>query len=464
MSRRAPSIRFKLTAWYTAVLIVIVAALSSGIFLFVRDRLHSIASSRLETGYGIVEDVILNSQGDIFDVYHLGHAKPFKINRGDKTLYKTESWKELYLEKKGERGGRGPDIEETFLEPYGALRKPDGNLYLIKTDTIPKYDMTLSFAQETTGLEESIRNLALILLLSFPATLIFAVIGGYFLAGRALSPISRITEKARHITADNLSERLPVPNPDDEIGRLTTVFNDTLARLENSFARLRRFTSDASHELRIPLTSMRSVGEVALQGTPDSDTYKESIGSMLEEVDRLTILVNNLLTLARGDSGRAQIERELLDLTSLARLAVDDLRILAEEKDQTITVDNKQAISVMADRITLSRAVSNVLHNAIRYTQRGGTITVRLTKKSENLVVLDIIDDGPGITPEDREKVFERFYRLDKARSTEEGGTGLGLAIARWAVEANGGAIEFLEKDDPGSWCRITLPSGASAP
>jgi heavy metal sensor kinase len=458
MSRRAPSIRFRLTAWYTAVLVVIVAVLSSSIFIFVRDRLNSIAGSRLEAGYGIVEDVILNSQGDIFDVYHFGHTKPFKITRGDKTLYQTESWKVLYPEKRGKGEERGPESVDTILEPYGALRTPDGELYLVKTDTIPKYDMRLSFAQEASGLEENIRNLAVILMLSFPVTLVLGVAGGYFLAGRALSPISEITEKARRITADNLSERLPVPNPNDEIGRLTAVFNETLARLEGSFARLRRFTSDASHELRIPLTSMRSVGEVALGGAGNGEKYREAIGSMLEEVDRLAILVDNLLTLARGDSGRAQLEHAPLDLVSVARRVVDDMRILAEEKEQTLVLDHGPMLEVMVDSITLGRAVSNVLHNAIRYTQRGGTITVRLAEYNGGFATLDIIDDGPGIPREDREKVFERFYRLDTARAAEEGGTGLGLAIARWAVEVNSGTIEFLDKDGAGTWCRITLP------
>jgi heavy metal sensor kinase len=457
MSPRAPSIRFKLTSWYTAVLVVIVAALSLSIFLFVRGRLNTIAAGRLETGYGIVEDVILNSGGDIFDVYHLGHAKPFKIVRADTTIYRTDSWAQLYPDKRGKGEKRGAEPVETILEPYETLEMPSGELYLIKTDTIPQYDMRLYFAQESAGLEESIRNIAIILLLGFPAALVLAIIGGYFLAGRALSPVSAITEKASRITADNLSERLPVPNPNDEIGRLTTVFNETLSRLESSFARLKRFTSDASHELRIPLTSMRSVGEVALGGGGNGEKYREAIGSMLEEVDRLTILVDNLLTLARGDSGRAQLEPTPLNLVSIARHVAEDMRVLAEEKDQTLTLHEAPVPEVEADSIILSRAISNVLHNAIRYTQAGGAIDIRFGGIDGGFVAIDIIDDGPGIPPEDREKVFERFYRIDSARTSEEGGTGLGLAIARWAVEANGGKIEFLEKKGAGSWCRIAL-------
>ncbi len=457
MSRRSPSIRFKLTSWYTAVLVVIIAALSLSIFLFIRGRLNTIAAGRLETGYGIVEDVLLNSGGDIFDVYHFGHAKPFKITRGDTTLYETESWAQLYPDKKDKGEKRGAEAVETILEPYEALEMPSGELYLIKTDTIPQYEMRLYFAQESSGLEESIRNIAIILLLGFPAALVLAIIGGYFLAGRALSPISAVTEKARRITADNLSERLPVPNPNDEIGRLTTVFNETLSRLENSFARLKRFTSDASHELRIPLTSMRSVGEVSLSSAGNGEKYREAIGSMLEEVDRLTILVDNLLTLARGDSGRAQLDPAPLDISSIARRVTEDMRVLAEEKGQTLTLHEASLPELEADAITLSRAISNVLHNAIRYTQNGGAIDVRIGETDGGFVAIEIIDDGPGIPPEDREKVFERFYRLDSSRTSEEGGTGLGLAIARWAVEANGGKIEFLEKEGQGSWCRITL-------
>lgn len=449
MSSRRTSIRLRLTLWYAAVLVLILGVVSAGIFIITRNRMESMARRRVDDGFSTVAAVIRNSGGDIFDVYHLGHIDKFRLRwHGDKK-YQTRSW---------EFAGLAAALEGGPYEPYGEWRSPNGRLYILKMDSIPDYGFELTFAKDATDFEESMRNLASILVAVIPFAIILAAAGGYLLAGRALSPVSTITRKARDITAERLSERLPVSNPDDEIGRLATVFNDTLSRLEDSFERLRRFTADASHELRIPLTSIRSVGEVALREQSDGHSYREAIGSMLEETDRLTRLVDNLLTLARGESGRAELNPRPVDLVSLAVEAVDEQRILAEEKNQSLVLDGRPPIMVKADPDTLRQAFSYVLHNAIRYTQSGGHIGVRLATTDDRMAVIEITDDGPGIPPAKRKKVFDRFYRLDKARTSAEGGAGLGLSIARWAVEANGGHIEFCDKQGPGSCCRITIP------
>jgi signal transduction histidine kinase len=282
--------------------------------------------------------------------------------------------------------------------------------------------------------------------------------GGYFLAGRVLSPVKAVTRKAREIGADRLSERLPVENPDDEIGQLTAAFNETLSRLEASFERLRRFTADASHELRTPLTSMRSVGEVAMQGPPDSASCREAIVSMLEEIQRVTRLAENLLTLARGDSGKAQLTPCALDLSALVGEVAEELSVLAEEKSQVLSTAFQPALMPTVDRMTLRQAISNILHNAIQHTPREGRIEIRTGRVGSGQVAIDIIDNGPGIAESERARVFERFYRLDRSRSRKEGGFGLGLAIAQRAVELNGGTIGFLDKEGSGAWCRIVLP------
>jgi heavy metal sensor kinase len=297
------------------------------------------------------------------------------------------------------------------------------------------------------------------LIVGIPAALLLALLGGYFLAGRALSPIQTITRKAQDITAENLSERLPVKNPHDEIGHLATVFNDTLSRLEYSFEQLVRFTADASHELRTPLTSLRSVGEVALKQSLDKISCQEAIGSMLEETERLTHLVDNLLILARGDAEKVKLTPSSVDMSKIVEEIVEELRILADEKNQRLSESIEKDIEVEVDKETIRLAVSNILHNAIRYTQEGGEVEVHMTKTERNGVIIDIIDNGPGIPEAERAKVFERFYRVDKARSRAEGGAGLGLAIARWAVEVNGGAIDFHDNDGPGTLCRIILQS-----
>lgn len=444
------NIRHRLILWNTAVLMIILIVVFLGIYFFMHSRLESMVQSRLESGYKTIEDVIINSEGDICDFYHLGQNILYKVKRDGKTIYQTEMW---------EKAQWTAALEGKDFDFFTSQQSEEGRIYKLKRGTVPEYGLEVTFALDATDSIESNKNLALILIAGIPSALILALLGGYFLAGRALSPIRAITRKAQEITAESLSERLPVQNPHDEIGHLASVFNDTLARLESSFQQLRRFTADASHELRTPLTSIRSVGEVVLQKSADQKTYQEAIGSMLEETERLTHLVDNLLVLARSDAGKAKLALRSTDLGALAGAVVDELRVLAEEKNQTLSTSFHSSVMAIIDEATTRQALSNVLHNAIVYTQQGGQIDVLTTKTEDGHAIVDIIDNGPGIPDTDRSKVFERFYRVDKARSRAEGGVGLGLAIARWAVEVNKGAIAFQDKNSPGTHCRITLPA-----
>ncbi|RZN33901.1 hypothetical protein CWO90_08705 [Bradyrhizobium sp. Leo121] len=273
-----------------------------------------------------------------------------------------------------------------------------------------------------------------------------------------------MAQKAREITAESLAKRLPVDNARDEFGQLATVFNDTLSRLQDAFERLRRFTADASHELRTPLTAMRSVGEVALQNTLDAVTYRDVIGSMLEEVDRLTRLVESLLILTRADSGKVQLAPENLDLVGLAGNVIDQLRVLADEKQQDLALRAPIRVHATADAALIRLALMNLIHNAIKYTPNGGTITIEVNA-TDGRAIIEVRDTGPGIPAAHRDHIFARFYRVDPSRSREEGGVGLGLAIARWAIEANGGHIELVSERTDGSSFRVILPvpDGSSA-
>ena len=448
---RILSIRLRLTLWYTAVLFVIQMTVSLGVFLFMQNKLETMAQSELESGFAVVSDVLRISEGDIMDVIHLGQTRLFQIIRAGAVVYQTDAWKSAPWTK---------GVTGAVPGANRALKTGDGHTYLLKSGSVPEYGFEITSAHDATANIESIRSLAWILVTAIPCTLAFALAGGYFLAGRVLSPVKAIARKAREIRADRLSERLPVENPGDEIGQLAAAFNDTLSRLEESFERLRRFTADASHELRTPLTSMRSVGEVALQNPSDSTSCREAIGSMLEEIQRVTQLVDNLLTLARGDSGKAKLTPCPLDLSALVGEVVEELGVLAEEKSQVLSTALQPAPTPAVDRLTLRQAISNVLHNAIQNTPGDGRIEVRTGRVGNGQVAIDIIDNGPGIPEAERARVFERFYRLDKARSRTEGGFGLGLAIAQWAVELNGGTIGFQDKEGSGAWCRIVLPGG----
>jgi heavy metal sensor kinase len=302
-----------------------------------------------------------------------------------------------------------------------------------------------------------LRELSLASLIIFPIVLLMAWVAGYALARRALSPIEKMARKAQEITPDKLHARLPVDDADDELGQLARVFNATLARLEQAFEQLRRFTSDASHELRTPLAMIRSVGEVGLQKDGSRAEYRDIIGSMLEEVNRLTSLIDNLLTISRADSGYLQLHRTKVPLLGLARESAALFEILAEEKLQTLDVGGDATAEVDGDPIFLRQALVNIIHNAVKYSPTGEKISVAVENAGSDHVVIEIKDNGPGIPAEDQPRVFDRFYRVDKARWRESGGAGLGLSIAKWAVEAHGGAIS-LESEGKGSTFRIILP------
>jgi heavy metal sensor kinase len=300
-------------------------------------------------------------------------------------------------------------------------------------------------------------QLLMIQALGFPIVIVFAWIGSFFFAGRILSPLKTIIDQTKTISADMLHKRLPVENPDDELGQLSMTFNDLLGKLDRSFKQMRQFTADASHELRTPLAAIRAVGEMALRSPKNVAACQETIGSMLEEVDKLNRLLNDLLSLARSDSGMVEPVFELMDLGAVVQDEAALLKVLAEEKNQHLLMEIEQPCLLKLDRSIFRQAVSNLLHNAIKYTPEGKEIHITVGKTDEGCV-LEITDSGPGIDPEHAALVFDRFYRVDKVRSRNTGGFGLGLAIAKWAVEIHGGRIEPHSK--PGSGCtfRVCLP------
>jgi heavy metal sensor kinase len=328
-------------------------------------------------------------------------------------------------------------------------RLADGNTVIVR----------LAVSQEPLWRE--FWEMVTVLGIGLPLTVILVALTGYLVAARALKPVDSMAQRAAQITAEQLNERLHIENPNDELGQLGGAFNATLARLERSFDQLRRFTADASHELRTPLTAIQSVGEVSLKMPGDVSYYRDKIGSMLEETNRLTQLVDSLLTMARADSGRVQLHRAEINLFDLAEETVGLLEVLAEEKQQSILIDGERSISVTADRTILRQALVNLLHNAVKYSPEHGDIRLRI-RETEQDAIVEVEDSGPGIAPEHRTRIFERFYRVDKSRNRAAGGAGLGLSIAQWAVSAHGGTIEVQSESGSGSIFRISLPKHAS--
>lgn len=332
------------------------------------------------------------------------------------------------------------------------MRIMSGKAKISGKDSVVQVALPVTPFQQKDG-----RYFLFLLLLGLPIGIALSGLGGYFLARRALAPVEHMAEQARLITASRLKDRLPVDNPKDEFGQLAMVFNQTLTRLESSFDQMRRFSSDASHELRTPLTAIRSVGEVGLRERRDENEYREIIGSMLEEVDSLSRLVERLLLLSRADSGDATLLSESVDLAALAGEVATHLGVLAEEKRQSIEIESSTTPHWKGDRLVLRQALINLVDNAIKYTQDGGRIAIRVGQRA-SAAVIDVIDNGPGIPDDLKSRVFDRFYRVDKSRSRDHGGTGLGLAIAKSAVEVQGGVLSLEPSSGPGSVFRITLP------
>jgi heavy metal sensor kinase len=317
--------------------------------------------------------------------------------------------------------------------------------------------VVLRVSRSEDRLRAQLWEVLVVLVLGLPLVVVMASVGGYQLARRALTPIDHLASEARRITADRLYERLSVANQTDEIGRLTAVINGTFARLESSFEQLRRFTADASHELRTPLSVIRGIGEIGLGEARTQAEYKEALGSILEEVDRLTNVVDTLLRLSYGDAGTVRVSREPVELGRLTRDIASSVGLLAEERGQRIAIDVMDDMWVEADRLVLREAITNVVDNAIKYSPRESAIDIQV-RGDCTLATLTIADRGPGIPAEFRERIFDRFFRVDEGRSRDRGGTGLGLAIAKWAVEVNGGHISVQSGPHGGAVFRIVLP------
>ena len=446
MKIHGSGVRRRLTLWYTMALAFIVLIFSVSVYVFVKGRLFRQLDQQLDREFSVISGEISEEPGDLRELDPDGSTRLFQLVQGTKVLFRSDAYLKAGLPEQL----FGPDIK------YRILRSGSGKRFRSATSVLANGSLlTVVLDEETVW--KALHTLFMILALALPIALALAAVGGYVMASRLLKPVAAMAQKADKISAENLSERLPVENPQDEFGKLAEVFNRTLGRLQDAFERLQKFTADASHELRTPLTALQSVGEVALQENLDAEAYRDRIGSMLEETAHLTSLVESLLLLTRADSGRLLLNRKEQNITAIVERAVDDMRVMAEEKGQSLTTDLAGDIRISVDEDTFRRALVNILDNAIKFTPHGGAVTVRL-KENACEIVIEVSDSGPGIAAEHEAKIFDRFYRVDKDRSRDAGGTGLGLAIAKWAVEANGGRLELENRAPHGSTFRIVLP------
>ena len=454
------SIRLRLTLWYVLLLAVILAAFSAGIYLTLR---HSL--------YDNLDDSMQNRANVLLDIVRYEGSRPTLAgvvssndpNQGESFVRIFDASGELTFDNSAAAGDVPIDRRavESALAGKTATRNVNaGETLSVRTlpiDRDGRISGVLEVGQSQSDVSDTLQALLLIVGIAYPLTLVVASIGGVFLAGRALAPVSRVTRLARRISAEDLTQRLNLRLPDDEVGRLARTFDEMIARLDDAFHRQRQFTADASHELRTPLTVLKGQIDVALQRERDVEAYRQVLRAANEEVDRMIRLVGSLFTLARADAGQIPIAREPVNLGDLVASAVEQVRRSAEQKELSLSLQRGPRTILRADEDLLLQLLLNLLDNAIKYSPAAGSVTVGWSADAER-VELWVRDTGVGIPTEHVPHIFDRFYRVDKARSRAEGGAGLGLSICRWIVQAHGGSISAESVPRQGTTLTVVLP------
>jgi heavy metal sensor kinase len=312
----------------------------------------------------------------------------------------------------------------------------------------------------TEPVVSALHKLIVTLLIGLPGVIVIAVMGGSVLMRRALQPVEAMRATAEQISFSNLRQRLPLNMSGDAIEHLARTLNRMLERLDQAYRQASRFSADASHEIRTPLAIMRAELENLMHGHDMSGAVRESIGSILEEIERLSGIVEGLFSLARLDAGEAKIGNETFDLADLARSTLEQMHLLAEVKSLSVAVDAPQPVPVTGDSARLKQVIVNLLDNAIKYTMKGGAISLAV-RAADAKAVLTVRDNGIGIPQEALPHIFERFYRADKVRSRASQGAGLGLSIVHAICQAHGGTVEAASEEGIGTTLTVHLPLAA---
>jgi heavy metal sensor kinase len=469
------SIRFRLTVWYAGLMAGLLLLFGASTYIGLREFLNwslkeSLRNQARQIGESFLIDVHASGENYVIEEIDEHYAPELndrfvRVTRADGSV--------LYASGRPKEGGFDPSSlsvmnPATSREFSREEHLPGGELLIF---TLPfmardgsRFLIEVGAAYEQV--EGVLRGLLIALALGLPLTVAIAIGGGYLLMRRAFRPVDEITHRAEQITSRNLSLRLPVGDTGDEIERLSIALNQMIARLDESFQYIRRFTADASHELRTPLTVLRGELEAIAQSleyprnpqhTDMDSVARDTVGSLLEETERLSRIVESLLAISRLDAGEAQMEHVNFDLAELAVTTTEQMRLLAEDKNVSLVCETNGSVEVQGDRARLKQVVVNLLDNAIKYTGEGGEARVRV--RSENAqALLEVADTGIGIPAEALPHLFERFYRVDKARSRQMGGVGLGLAIVKSIVTAHGGRVNVESAEGRGSRFRVELP------
>ncbi len=463
------SLRFRMTAWYAGLLTLSLVVFGVSVYVGLEHYLDSglrtnIAEEARSIGEKVLVDV--DAKGEKYAIEETGenyapeiNGRFIRITRQDGTvLYQSNSPKDgsfdasrvsKPLEPAQTASFRGEFVGRTSLVIYRyPYALPEGKRFLIEVGA--------SYQE----IAKVLQGMVLILGLGMPLIVACAVAGGYWMMQRALQPVNEIAAQAERLGYRNLKERLPLVQSGDEIERLSRSLNRMISRLDDSFQHINRFSADVSHELRTPLTILRGELETIAQQRVSVE-HLEMLGSALEETDRLSKIVDQLLAISRLDAGEACRELIRLDLGGLATSTADQLRLLADEKSISLVFNVDSGVEVEADQIRLRQVIANLLDNAIKYTPDGGMVRLSVSV-IENKAILQVEDNGVGIAAADLPHIFERFYRSDVARSRSTGGSGLGLAIVKAICVAHGADVKVSSTEGVGSCFRVEWPLASS--
>jgi heavy metal sensor kinase len=453
----------RLMLWYVAIFALGEIAFGVSVWFILRHNLYDLVDDGLESQIEDLKNFLGAQKKD---------ATVAKLREEVNESYAIEhpgDYLELYLET-GDLIYRSAFLQAhpSLLLPPDEVNRPlfrsrriEGNHFRFVFEKLAAngHVYTVEMGIPADDAIETLRQFRTYLLMFAPLLLLVAAGGGYWMSRRALSPVDALVKTARAIGGANLGHRLQKLDTGDELQRLSDTLNEMLDRIESSFLRVTEFTADASHELRTPVSLIRTEAELALRRSRGEAEYKESLQHILVEAERTTALIEQLLALARADSGRETLHLQQVDLRQTLSGVVDGWQRVAAIRDLKFAAQiADQSALVMGDETLLRRLVDILLDNAFKYTASPGRVRLTLERRGENAVIT-VQDSGVGIAEEDQSKIFERFYRVDKARSRAQGGTGLGLSIARWIVTQHRGSIVVESRPGEGATFRVELPS-----
>ena len=461
-SMRRLSIGLRLTLWYLAIFALAQLIFGGGMWMILRHNLYDLVDDGLEAQVDDLKNFLQTQppdrslaklQEEVHETYAIEHS-------GDYLELYTDNNRLIYR-------SAFVQAHETSLLPPDQIKRPinrtrriDGRAYRFIFQKLEANGRvyTVEMGIPADDAVETLHLFRFYLLMFAPALLLVAAGGGYWLSRRALSPVDSLVRTAREVSGTNLSSRVQKLETGDELQRLSDTLNEMLDRIESAFQRITQFTADASHELRTPVSLIRTEAELALRRSRGEAEYKESLRHILLEAERTTALIEQLLSMARADSGRETLNLQPIDLRQTLRSVVDGWQQVATIRNLQFSASlDDQTSFVQGDETLLRRLADILLDNAFKYTSSPGEVHLSLEQKAGSSV-LTVRDSGVGIAEEDQTKIFERFYRVDKARSRAQGGTGLGLAIAQWIVTQHRGSIAVESRPGQGSTFRVELP------